>query len=300
MGIDISIFTKILKIDFAMICKNYLKSLILVTLVTVLAFSCKQNVQETDTTVAKPVEPIVLIETDLGNIKVKLYNETPLHRDNFLKLVTEGFYDSIVFHRVINSFMIQGGDPDTKKGIEKDKIYGSSDAGYKLPAEFNTKLFHKKGALAAARQGDKENPEKMSSGSQFYIVQGKVFSQPELDTLAARKNRNLKIATLNKLVMDKAEKLMDKGINPDFTTLPASLKDTFDLVMSKIVPYSYAPEKVDFYSSVGGTPHLDGDYTVFGEVIEGLDVVDKIAAVKTSKYDMPIESIRMRMKVLTK
>lgn len=300
MGIDISIFTKILKIDFAMIRKNYLKSLILVTLVTVLAFSCKQKVQETDTTVAKPVEPIVLIETDLGNIKVKLYNETPIHRDNFLKLVTEGFYDSIVFHRVINSFMIQGGDPDTKKGIEQDKIYGSSDAGYKLPAEFNTKLFHKKGALAAARQGDKENPEKMSSGSQFYIVQGKVFSQPELDTLAARKNRNLKIATLNKLVMDKAEKLMDKGINPDFTTLPASLKDTFDLVMSKIVPYSYAPEKVDFYSSVGGTPHLDGDYTVFGEVIEGLDVVDKIAAVKTSKYDMPIESIRMRMKVLTK
>lgn len=300
MGIDISIFTKILKIDFAMICKNYLKSLILVTLVTVLAFSCKQKVQETDTTVAKPVEPIVLIETDLGNIKVKLYNETPLHRDNFLKLVTEGFYDSIVFHRVINSFMIQGGDPDTKKGIEKDKIYGSSDAGYKLPAEFNTKLFHKKGALAAARQGDKENPEKMSSGSQFYIVQGKVFSQPELDTLAARKNRNLKIATLNKLVMDKAEKLMDKGINPDFSTLPASLKDTFDLVMSKIVPYSYAPEKADFYTSVGGTPHLDGDYTVFGEVIEGIDVVDKIAAVKTSKYDMPIESIRMRMKVLKK
>lgn len=273
------------------------KTLVFVLVTTVL-FSCKPAIKESNKEVTKPLEPIVLIKTDLGDIKVKLFNETPIHRDNFLKLVKEGFFDEICFHRVINSFMIQGGDPDTKLELQEGKIYGSTDSGYKLPAEFNVNLFHKKGALAAAREGDKENPEKMSSGSQFYIVQGKVFTQQELVALAKKKNENLRTVTLNNLIMDKANKLMDKGITPDYNSLPITLKDTLELVLSKMIKYDFSSEKVDFYTSAGGTPHLDNDYTVFGQVIEGLDVVDKIAAVKTDKYDRPVESIKMKMSVL--
>ncbi|HOP03297.1 MAG TPA: peptidylprolyl isomerase [Tenuifilaceae bacterium] len=262
-------------------------------------FSCQTPEKKEEVKVEKALEPVVLIKTDLGDIKVKLYNETPVHRDNFLKLAKEGFYDDIAFHRVIKDFMIQAGDPDTKKPLEDGKMYGAADSGYKLPAEFNSKLFHKKGALAAAREGDKENPEKMSSGSQFYLVQGKVFTQKELAELAKRKNDYLKKFTLNNLIMEKADKLMDKGLEPDYNKIAASLQDTLMEVLSKLEPYSFPPEKVDYYSSVGGTPHLDGDYTVFGEVIEGLEVVDKIAAVETNQADMPLKPIKISMKVLT-
>lgn len=262
-------------------------------------FSCQTPEKKEEVKVEKAKEPVVLIKTDLGDIKVKLYNETPVHRDNFLKLAKEGFYDDIAFHRVIKDFMIQAGDPDTKKPLEDGKMYGVTDSGYKLPAEFNSKLFHKKGALAAAREGDKENPEKMSSGSQFYIVQGKVFTQKELAELAKRKNDYLKKFTLNNLIMEKADKLMDKGLEPDYNKIAASLQDTLMEVLSKIEPYNFLPEKVDYYTSVGGTPHLDGDYTVFGEVIEGLEVVDKIAAVETNQADMPLEPIKISMKVLS-
>lgn len=261
--------------------------------------SCQTPQKHEEQKVEKPKEPIVLIETSMGNIKVKLYNETPIHRDNFLKLVKDGFYDDILFHRIIKDFMIQAGDPDTKNPVDKKKVYGDSDTGYKLPAEFNSKLFHKKGALAAAREGDKENPEKKSSGSQFYIVQGKVFTQKELTELAKRKNDNLKTLTFNNLIMEKANSLMDKGLEPDYNKIAASLQDTLNDVLSHIEPYSFSPEKVDFYTSVGGTPHLDGDYTVFGEVIEGLEVVDKIASVETNKADMPLKPIKITMKVLS-
>jgi cyclophilin family peptidyl-prolyl cis-trans isomerase len=180
-------------------------------------------------------EPVYLIKTTMGNIKIKLYNETPKHRDNFIKLVKEGFYNGSIFHRVINQFMIQGGGAKN----------GSEDVGYTIPAEFNSKFIHKKGALAAARMPDQINPEKASSGSQFYIVQGKKFADPELDAIEQR-------------------------INKKFT-----------------------PEEREVYKNIGGTPHLDGAYTIFGEVIEGLDVIDKIAAVKTAAGDKPIEDIKM-------
>ena len=178
-------------------------------------------------------ETVVTIKTNMGTIKAKLYNDTPLHRDNFLKLVNEGWYNGSPFHRVINEFMIQGGQ-------NKD---GRLDPGYTIPAEFKDNHFHKKGALAAARQGDQVNPKKASSGSQFYIVQGKVYDEKTLDMFENR--------------------------------------------MGKV----FSATQRQAYKTVGGTPHLDGDYTVFGEVIEGLEIVDKIAAVETGRMDVPVSPV---------
>ncbi len=242
-------------------------------------------------------KPVILIETDLGKIKVELYNETPIHRDNFLKLANEGFFDGIVFHRVINMFMIQGGDPSTKISADTSEL--SDDAGYLLDAEFVPNLFHKKGVIAAARQGDNINPEKKSSGSQFYIVQGKVFSEQELLLLEKNKNDVLKKTTHNNLILEYANKLIDEGKNPDFNEINTLLKDTIDMVINSLPEFKFSPEQIEIYTTIGGTPHLDGDYTVFGEVIEGLDVVDKIAAVNTDNADRPLKDIRMKIRVIS-
>jgi len=188
----------------------------------------------------------VLLQTNYGNIVLRLSDSTPLHRDNFLKLVKTGYYDSSLFHRVIQNFMIQGGDPNSKHA-NADEPLGMGGPGYRIPSEFRATLFHKKGALAAARDN---NPEKASSGSQFYIVQGKIFTDPGLDSV-----------------------------------------ETFRLNGRKI-----PVEQREVYKTIGGAPHLDQSYTVFGEVVEGLDVVDKIAAVATSKgpgRDRPLEDVRI-------
>lgn len=191
----------------------------------------------------------VLLQTTMGDIVIHLSDSTPLHRDNFLKLVKVGFYDSVLFHRVIKDFMIQGGDPNSRRA-EAGKALGNGGPNYTIPAEFRKTLFHKKGVIAAARMGDDVNPTKASSGSQFYIVQGKVFRSGELDTLEMRRLGGRKI--------------------------PA--------------------EQRQVYTTIGGTPHLDQGYTVFGEVVKGLDVVDKIAAVQTSKgqdRDRPLQDVRI-------
>ncbi|MBL0341032.1 MAG: peptidylprolyl isomerase [Bacteroidetes bacterium] len=189
---------------------------------------------------------IVEVSTSFGNMKIKLYNETPKHRDNFIKLASEKFYDGLLFHRVINGFMIQGGDPNSKNATP-EAMLGGGDVGYKVPGEFNDKLIHKKGTLCAARDG---NPEKASSGCQFYIVQGKKLTDQELDQLD--KNRTVK----------------------------------------------YTPEQRTIYKTIGGTAFLDNNYTVYGEVIEGLDVIDKIAAVKTKPGDRPETDVKMTVKVI--
>ena len=197
----------------------------------------------------KNIDYYVLVETEYGNMTIKLYNETPKHRDNYLILVSEGFYDSLLFHRVINHFMIQGGDP-TSKNATPGQMLGEGTLGYTIPAEFDTNLFHKKGVLAAARQGDEVNPMKASSASQFYLVQGQVWN----DTI------------LNMMQMQMRKK--------------------------------FTPRQIEAYKTVGGTPHLDGDYTVFGEVVEGIDVIDKIAAVPCDRFNRPIQDVRMKMKIV--
>ena len=199
-----------------------MKKILIMTLILV-GLTCQAQQKET----------VVVIETNYGTIKAKLYNDTPLHRDNFIKLVNEGWYNGSPFHRVINNFMIQGGQ-------NKD---GRQDPGYTIPAEFRSNHFHQKGALCAARQGDQVNPKKASSGSQFYIVQGQVYDDKTLDLYENR--------------------------------------------LGKVI----GPKQRQAYKTVGGTPHLDGDYTVFGEVTEGLDIVDKIARVKTGYMDVPVEPV---------
>ena len=192
------------------------------------------------TTQAQEKETLVLIKTSLGDITVKLYNDTPLHRDNFIKLINEGWYNNSPFHRVINNFMIQGGHNQD----------GSVDPGYTIPAEFRSNHIHKKGALAAARQGDHVNPKKASSGCQFYIVQRQVLTPAHIQMYQQR------------------------------------------------MGLTFTQEQIEAYTTVGGTPHLDGEYTVFGEVVEGLDVIDKIAKVKTGYMDVPVEAVTMTIEIL--
>lgn len=204
-----------------------------------------------------PKTSLILISTSFGDIKISLYNETPKHRDNFIKLVKEGTLDGTLFHRVIKDFMIQGGDPDSKNAVAGATL-GEGGLGYTIPAEFVPSLIHKKGVLAAAREGDAVNPEKASSSCQFYLVQGRKFTREEIDKMLKGKNAR---------------------------------RDT------KI---TYTEEQYKTYETIGGTPHLDMDYTVFGEVIEGLDVIDKIAEVKKDKRDRPLEDIKMTLKIVKK
>lgn len=200
---------------------------------------------KTEKKVSDPVsQTMVIIHTDFGEMKVALYNETPRHRDNFVKLVKEKYYDGTLFHRVINGFMIQAGDPDSKTAKPGQHL-GQGGPAYTIPAEFNTNLIHKKGALAAARMGDQVNPSKASSGSQFYIAQGQVYSAQQLSMLMQRMGKK-----------------------------PSQLQ-------------------IDTYGTIGGVPHLDGDYTVFGQVVEGLEIIDKIATVKTDRADRPVQDIKI-------
>lgn len=224
--------------------KNKLSSLILLTLLFMYQSTTAQNQKKT----TGKDDRIVQITSDYGVIKIKLYNETPQHRDNFLKLAKEGFYDGTLFHRIIKDFMIQGGDPNSKTAPAGQPL-GMGDIGYTIPAEFNPALIHKKGALCAART---ENPTKASSGCQFYIVQGKKYTENELGQMEMR-----------------------TGIK-------------------------YTAEQKNIYTTVGGTPFLDMGYTVYGEVISGMDVIDKIAAVETNRAagDRPVKDVKMTVKVI--
>jgi cyclophilin family peptidyl-prolyl cis-trans isomerase len=197
-------------------------------------------------------DPVVLISTKYGDMKIKLYSNTPLHTSNFIELAEKGYFNGLLFHRVINNFMIQTGDPKSKNSTP-GQVLGNGGPGYTIPAEFVPQYYHKKGAVAAARQGDAVNPDKESSGSQFYIVQGQTFTKEQLDLMVSR------------------------GMHIPFTQ--NQIKD---------------------YTTIGGSPHLDYSYTVFGEVIDGLDVIDKIAAVATDKRNRPLEDIVINVKVLKK
>lgn len=200
---------------------------------------------------------LVVINTTAGRMVVELYNETPLHRDNFLKLVREGYYDSTLFHKAIPGFMIQGGDPDSRTA-DHDTMLGNGGPGYTLPAEIKPGLYHRKGALAAVREPDQDNPERRSNGSQFYLVQGRKWYADDLAKLEEQRNEGR----------------------------PDSLQ------------VHYAPEDVRTYELEGGAPHLDGNYTVFGQVLEGMDVLDRIAGLLCDGYDRPLTDVRMWMRVM--
>ncbi|MDQ3046568.1 MAG: peptidylprolyl isomerase [Bacteroidota bacterium] len=242
-------------------------------------------------------EKKVMITTDMGIIKIKLYNETPLHRDNFLKLVKQHYFDSLLFHRIIQNFMIQGGDPDSKNAKPEAEL-GNGGPAYTIPAEINPKLFHKKGVLAAARDSDWDNPMQASSGSQFYIVQGKIHNDSTLDFMS---NRITKMMLMN-VLMNKPEnshllkkyKEFNKAEKADsIKSLQSELKAMAEAELPKVAKHKFTPDQIQAYKTIGGTPHLDRSYTVFGEVYEGLDVLDKIAAVECGENDRPKKDVRI-------
>ena len=237
----------------------------------------------------------VKIETTMGDIVVELYNETPKHRDNFIKLAKEGMYDSTLFHRVIRNFMIQAGDPDSKTAADTAQL-GGGDVGYTVPAEFVPKFFHKKGALAAARMGDDVNPERASSGCQFYIVTGRKFREAQLLDMAAQKNNNRVEEIFNELArkhMKEIYKLRKAGNDDALYELQDSLEAQAYALAKEEEPFMFSAEQLAAYSTIGGAPHLDGAYTVFGQVLEGMETVEKIELTKTGKADRPVENVRI-------
>ncbi len=251
----------------------------------------------------------VLIHTDLGDIKIVLYDETPKHRDNFLKLLKNGQLDSTLFHRVIAQFMIQGGDVDSKKA-KPGTMLGNGELGYTIPAEINPSLYHKRGALAAARQGDEVNPNKESSSCQFYIVQGRTYTDSMLTGLQSNMDQQIKQKLFNQIISDPANADLRAGFiraqaRYQTTTNQDSLNYYSALVNPKIeaefekTPHrTFTAEQRKTYSTIGGTPQLDGGYTVFGEVVSGLETVDKIAAQQVDRNARPVVDIRMTIKVV--
>lgn len=240
------------------------------------------------------------IETTLGDITIKLYNETPKHKENFIKLVNEGYYNGMLFHRVIKDFMIQTGDPDSKTA-KAGKVLGSGGPGYTVEAEFKTDLIHKKGALSAARLGDQANPEKRSSGSQFYIVQGKKYTDEELDQMASQSEMNKLMPFVQQYIsdpknVDVLNQIQEMKKQQNRTGLDSLVKAVTEIVAKKhpeIKLIKYTEKQREIYKTIGGTPFLDGSYTVFGELVEGLDILDKIAAVKTDSNDRPVEDVKI-------
>ena len=237
----------------------------------------------------------VELETTYGSIVVGLYNETPKHRDNFIKLVESGYYDGVLFHRVIKDFMIQTGDGNSKTAGPNTTL-GDGDPGYTIPAEFvYPKYFHKRGVLAAARTGDQVNPERRSSGSQFYIVTGKIYSSDELKMMTQRLGDVQKQDIFRRLVNENQAKIQELQRNQDEAGLQALQNELIQQTEAEAAehPFKLTDEQIDAYTSVGGTPHLDGQYTVFGEVIKGMDVVDKIQNVTTGRMDRPTVDIKI-------
>jgi peptidyl-prolyl cis-trans isomerase B (cyclophilin B) len=241
----------------------------------------------------------VKIQTTLGDIIVRLYDETPQHRDNFVKLAKEGYYDGTLFHRVIKDFMIQGGDPDSK-GAPAGKMLGVGGPDYTIEAEIKSGLYHKRGALAAARQGDEVNPERRSSGSQFYIVWGQVYNEGQLRQFSKQMEMQQMQAVFNALAKEHHDEIMQMrrernraGLQELQEKLAAEAE-----AQVKAQGAGMTDEQRAIYSTVGGTPHLDGQYTVFGEVEEGLDIVEMIQQSKTARGDRPVDDIEMRVVVM--
>lgn len=240
-------------------------------------------------------DAIVDIKTSMGDIKVRLFGDTPKHRDNFLKLAREGFYNGVLFHRVINDFMIQTGDPESKNATP-GAMLGMGDPGYTLEAEITyPKHFHRRGALAAAREGDEVNPQHRSSGSQFYIVTGKTFNDSTLTQMEKRMIMSQQQDVFRRLSDENRDSIMTLRRNRDHAGLEKLRQELIDRTEAEVAknPKKITAEIRDTYKTAGGTPHLDGDYTVFGEVIDGMDVVDAIQKAETDRNDRPRNDIRI-------
>ena len=240
--------------------------------------------------------PIVVLETTKGTITLQLYPETIKHSNNFLKLVNAGTYNGLLFHRVIADFMIQAGDP-TSKNAKSDSQLGSGDVGYTIPAEFiYPKYYHKRGALAAARQGDETNPKKASSGCQFYIVQGRIINESELKSIERVTERKIEAKLFQRILSTKQAELKKYQLAKNQIKLDELHDSIMVIVRSEVKKdstFRFTKEQRRDYTTIGGTPHLDGQYTVFGEVIEGLDIVTQISTSKTKEMDRPIEDVRI-------
>ncbi|WP_226390099.1 peptidylprolyl isomerase [Penaeicola halotolerans] len=236
---------------------------------------------------------LVTIQTSYGDMQVILYDETPQHKANFIKLAESGRYDSTIFHRVIKGFMIQGGDVFTKEKLNQSDMYT-------VPAEFVADKIHRKGVLSAARMGDNVNPEKASSGCQFYIVQGMVWDKDQLLTDMRKLNQYLgTFITMesNQALADEYTKIYETGDKDALNDFIFSLKPKVETYYGIDLSLKKTPQQIETYTTVGGTPHLDGEYTVFGEVIKGLEVIDQIADQETGRADKPLQDIFMKMKV---
>lgn len=272
-----------------------IKSLLSALFLLVMLTACGQN---------KKGEYVVTIKTSYGDMVAILYDETPKHKENFIKLANKKFYDSLLFHRVIPEFMIQGGDPESKKAAAGQPL-GNGGPGYTVEAEFRPAFFHERGAIAAARTGDAVNPTKASSGSQFYIVQGKKYTTEELDQYETNLRNSEKSQYLRDIIMSpKYAALLTQIQEHQRAQDGAWLNSFFEKSDTLIVkekpdykPFAFTPEQRTLYTTVGGTPFLDGEYTVFGKVIKGLDVIDKITAVAKDGQNRPNEDVRMFVSV---
>jgi cyclophilin family peptidyl-prolyl cis-trans isomerase len=253
---------------------------------TLIFFSCQESEKV----------PVVKIRTKFGVIKMILHDETPVHKANFLKLINEGKLDSLLFHRTIQGFMIQGGDPDSKKA-KAGQALGDGDVGYTLPAEFNEHLYHQRGAVGAARD---DNPEKRSSGIQFYIVQGRKITDDELTT-NMKNLRNGILELSQKPGYDSLEmQLQQLRKSAGYIAYRKRLMELKPLIEKELqidLKIEVSEEKIASYTRFGGTPHLDNDYTVFGQVVDGMEVVDRIAALPTDSLDRPLEDMRFFVEI---
>ncbi len=264
-----------------------MRKLLLLTSSFFLLFSCSQYKEDSQD---------IKILTDKGVIVIRLYNETPKHRDNFIKLSEAGYFDGQIFHRIINHFVVQGGDPTTKNA-KPDSLYGNGGPSYLIDAEIVDTLIHKRGAVGMARESDDVNPEKKSSGSQFYIVTGKVYTNQQLDAL------EIKIESKNKSKLYKKifeEKMSLQKNKIDTISLALELSIAFDSIYANQPKFKLSEKQRKFYTTVGGIPHLDGNYTVFGEVIQGMDIVDVLSAVNTGQNDRPLKDVKFSISVLKK
>jgi cyclophilin family peptidyl-prolyl cis-trans isomerase len=254
-----------------------------------LVISCqiKKSKKKTD-------DQLYKIETIYGDMIFKLYDATPLHKENFIKLIDQGYFNDLLFHRVINGFMIQGGDPNSRNA-EPGKMLGEGGPGYTIPSEFVDEIFHKKGVIAAAREGDDVNPEMRSAGSQFYIVQGKVFTDEDVKKVEDRINATRLNNLITKYIDEAKNEAFNTGGIIDYQVILPQAREKAEKEFKEQGYYKIPENKLKVYQTIGGTPHLDNAYTVFGEVIQGLEVIDKIAEVETDENDRPVKDVKMRI-----